>query len=355
MKKMIALVSVGSMGFMMAACGTGDSGGEGEQTSGQEGSTSVDPNRVRTVIGSSSTGGDTYQIADATTRNVEDTLETNMQVDAVGADRAFSELSNAKDDGSTAMFFHDMAYLGVEYGSFSEEYDLDNWTIGPMVATNPGNAFLTSGDAPYDTMAESAEWLEENPDEEVTVALEEGGVSEIVFDGYYLWAEEEYGSDVADRIKVYATGSQEDKNQALWDGNADIIHGSIGANQEYTEDDVDDNVEMKFLGVTTEERVDGYDIPTFAEQGISVDGEEFVFEKEFFFLLPKDVDEDYVNALDNGAAELAESEEFANDLDKNTYNVNHMPSDEAEEHLVEKRKEMQDIIEKAPDINDLTK
>ncbi|SDW10684.1 Tripartite-type tricarboxylate transporter, receptor component TctC [Marinococcus luteus] len=356
MKKMMALVSVGSMGFMLAACGTGDSGGQGEQTSGQEGSsTTIDPNRVRTVIGSSSTGGDTYQTADAATRNLEEVLDTNMQVDAVGADRAFSEMSGAQDDGSTIMYFHDMAYLGVEYGSFSEDYELENWTIGPMVATNPGNAFLTSADAPYDTMAESIEWLEDNPDETVSVALEEGGVSEIVFDGYYLWAEEEYGSEITDRIEVYVTGSQEDKNQALWDGNADIIHGSIGANNEYTEDGVEDDIKMKFLGVTTEERVDGFDIPTFAEQGITVDGEEFVFEKEFFFLLPKDIDESYTTALDNAMAELAEDEEFAEALNKNTYTVNHMPSDEAEEHLMEKRENMQSIIEQAPDLNDLAK
>ncbi|WP_158734554.1 tripartite tricarboxylate transporter substrate-binding protein [Alteribacillus sp. YIM 98480] len=360
MKKLLMVLIIAFLGAILAACGSSSEESSGDETSeaneqngGEE--ASVDLNRIRVLIGSSSTGGDTYQNADAVSRYTEEVLDTNMKVDAVGALRAFDELGKAKDDGSTIMFFHDMAYLGVEYGSFDEKDELDNWTIGPMVSINPGNAFLTSADAPYDTMAESAEWLEENPDETITVAVEAGGVSEVTFDAYYLWVEQEFGTEISDRIHAYVTGSQEDKDQALWDGNADIIHGSIGANNQYTEDGVEDKIKMKFLGVSASERVEGFDVPTFNEQGITVDGEEFVFDKEFFFLMPKDVDSNFAAALDNAVAEVVENPDYEEDLNTNTYIVNHRPAEEAEEYLLEKRDKIRSVIEQAPDLNDIAK
>ncbi|UJL45717.1 hypothetical protein KFZ58_15190 [Virgibacillus sp. NKC19-16] len=352
MKKLLMFLAVFLMAGILAACGSDSEEASGDTNDGEE-EASVDLNRIRVLIGSTSTGGDTYQIADATSRHTEEALGTNMKVDAVGALRAFDELRKADDDGSTIMFFHDMAYLGVEYGTFGEEDALENWTIGPVVATNPGNAFLTKGDAPYNTMAESAEWLAENPDETITVAIESGGVSEVVFNGYYLWVEEEYGTEVSDRIRAYVTGSQQDKNQALWDGNADIIHGSIGANNEYTQNGVEDNIKMKFLGITADERVEGFDIPTFAEQGITVNGNEFVFNKEFFFLMPENVDQNFATSLDNAIAEVAENPDYAEDLKTNTYVVNHMPAAEAEEYLLEKRENFRYIIENAPNLDEI--
>lgn len=351
MKKMLAVLITLILTALLAACGSQSADSENGVA---EGSEAEIPSRVRVVIGSSSTGGDTYQNADAASRYLEEQLGTNMKVDAVGAVMAFSELNKAKPDGSTIMFFHDMAYLGVEYGSFGEENALENWKIGPVVSINPGNAFLASGDAPYDTMAESAEWLRDNPGETITVAIEAGGVSEITFDGYYLWVKEQFGEEVADRIKVYPTGSQEDKNQALWDGNADIIHGSIGGNSEYTKEGVESKIKMKFLGITAGKRVEGHDVSTFAEQGITVDGKEFVFDKEFFILLPKDIDPGYAEALDKAVAEVTEDQRYIDDLAKNAYIPNYISAEEAEEYLLEKRATFQNIIKNAPTIDELT-
>ncbi|WP_080846011.1 tripartite tricarboxylate transporter substrate-binding protein [Cytobacillus gottheilii] len=350
MKKLLFVLVAGLLVLTAAACGNQTGGTDAEAGTG-----TVDLSRVRVLIGSTSTGGDTYQIADLISRNVEKPLDTNIKVDAVGSERAFNELTKAKTDGSEIMFFHDMAYLGVEYGSFGDEHELENWKIGPVVATNPGNAFLAKADAPYDTLAEAAQWLQDHPDEMVTVAIEAGGVSQIGFDAFYLWAKEEFGQDVADRIKVYVTGSQKDKDQALWDGNVDIIHGSIGANNEYTKDGVEDKIKMKFLGLTAGERVEGYDIPTFAEQGITVNGKEFVFDKEFFFILPKDIDDNFVDALDQAVAEAVENEDYQNDLLKNAYVANYVPADESADYLLEKRETLRYIISNAPSLDDIAK
>ncbi|MBB6450043.1 tripartite-type tricarboxylate transporter receptor subunit TctC [Geomicrobium halophilum] len=357
MKKFMFIMLVAFLSAVLVACesGSGETTGDETEAIGQEEEAAVDVDRVRMLIGSTATGGDTYQIADALSRHAEDVMETNMQVDAVGSLRAFDELGKAEDDGSTIMFFHDMSYLGVEYGSFGEEAELENWTIGPIVATNPGNAFLTNADAPYDTMVESAEWLSENPDETITVAVESGGVSQIGFDGFYLWVEEEFGTDVSDRIHAYVTGSQEDKNQALWDGNADIIHGSIGANEQYTQDEVEDRIKMKFLGITAGERMEEIEIPTFAEQGVTVNGDEFIFDKEFFLLMPEDIDESYVQAVDNAVEQVVEDPSYEEDLVTNRYTVNHMSAAEAEEYLLDKRDNFRYIIENAPNLDDIAR
>ncbi|WLD93712.1 tripartite tricarboxylate transporter substrate-binding protein [Alkalihalobacillus sp. AL-G] len=347
MKKLLPFLMVIMLAVVLAACNQ-------SANSSDDSSEAEIPDRIRVVIGSSSTGGDTYQNSSAASRYLEKVLGTNMKVDAVGAVKAFTALDKADTDGSTIMFFHDMAYLGVEYGSISEKYALENWKVGPVVSTNPGNAFLTSADAPYNTMAESAEWLKNNPDETVTVAIEAGGVSEISFDGYYLWVKEKYGTEVSDRIKVYPTGSQEDKNQALWDGNADIINGSIGGNFEYTKDDVDSKIKMKFLGITAGKRVEGYEIPTFAEQGIKVNGKDFVFDKQFFILLPKDIDPKFAKALDEAVAQVVENPDYIKDLAKNAYIPSYTPAEEADDYLLEKRSTFQNIINNAPTVDELT-
>lgn len=315
----------------------------------------VDFSRLRVLIGSGSTGGDTYQSAETITRYLEDEFGVNGAVDPVGAARAFSELANAPDDGSTVMFFHDMTYLGVEFGSYDQEFALENWEIGPMVNTNPGNAFLAKHDAPYSTMKEAAEWLVANPDEQIRVAIEAGGTSEIGFHAFYLWAQEAYGAEVSDRIRAYVTGSQADKDQALWDNNADIIHGSISANVQFTVAGVSDQLKMKFLGITAGERLPGYDVPTFKEQGISYKGDPFVFDKEFFFILPKNVDPVFYAKLDMAIASIMENQpQYEQDLNTRALTKTYLPAAEAKAHFYAKRDVMRNLIENAPNLDDIT-
>lgn len=342
-KKLAALITAPILALSMTACsdgGTGDGGG-------------VDVNRVRVVLGSSSTTADTYQNAHAFTENVGQTLDVNMKADAIGANKAFQALDKAKPDGSTIMFFHDMAYLSVKYGSQPEKFGLDNWTVGPVVSLNPGAAFLAKHDAPYNDLVEAAEWLKDNKSETLTFAVEAGGTSELSLDAFYLWVADKYGDDVAERIKVFATGSDEEKNQALWSGNVDIIYGSIGGNEQYTKDDVEDKVKEKFLAITASERVEGFDIPTFAEQGIEVDGEPFTFDKEFFVLMPKDVEDSFASALDDATAEAVETDAYVDELSKNHFQPNYVPLDESTEHVEEKRDRLESIIDQAPDFDDL--
>ena len=96
---------------------------------------------VRVVIGSTSTSGDSYLIADTVSRHLSKVLEANFKVDAVGAAEALAAMQDSKPDGNTIMMFHDMTYLGVSFKSYDDIYKLENMEVGPRVAQNPGAAW----------------------------------------------------------------------------------------------------------------------------------------------------------------------------------------------------------------------
>ena len=100
------------------------------------------------VIGSTSTGGDSYMIADMVTRYLGEEMGFNGKVDAIGNAQALDTISKAKGDGTTIMMFHDMAFLSVLFGAVSEDYALENLTVGPRIGVNPGGCFGGQGRRP---------------------------------------------------------------------------------------------------------------------------------------------------------------------------------------------------------------
>ena len=50
------------------------------------------------------------------------------------------------------MMFHDMAFLSVLFGAVSEDYALENLTVGPRIGVNPGGCFVAKADAPYNNL-----------------------------------------------------------------------------------------------------------------------------------------------------------------------------------------------------------
>ncbi len=109
---------------------------------------------VRVVIGSTATSGDSYLIAETVSRYLGKELGANLKVDAVGAAKALDAMQTSKADGSTIMMFHDMTYLGISFGAYDEMYSLENMTVGPRIAQNPGSAWGAKADAPYKDMAD---------------------------------------------------------------------------------------------------------------------------------------------------------------------------------------------------------
>ena len=109
------------------------------------------------------------------------------------------------------------------------------------------------------------------------------------------------------------TGSQADKNQLLFDGQADVINGSVQANEQYTRLPADDQKAMRFvwiparkqtldqanpegLGQTSREQLLEFATP---KATVTQDGKKnWAFDKEFFFIYNKDIKPEVVAELD---------------------------------------------------------
>lgn len=339
-KKILLLLMILSLVTLAVACNSDNEANtfEGKNT--------------RMVIGSSSTTGDSYLVAEGARKYLEKELNNNMKVDAVGAGPAFEAISNADPDGSTIMMFHDMTYLGISFGAFDEKYALENMRIGPMMVKNSGSCFAASADEPYDDMVEMADYLVENPNETVRVNIEAGGVSHIGFIAYYDWVVNEYGQDVADRIQVITGGSFAEKSQNLWDGNTDVIFGDYASVAQYTDENVDNQVRMKYIGLL--DNLSGIDIPSYEDMGITVDGEPFSFAKEYVIYMPKDTPDELANELEEAAKNVCDNESFIKDMNKYYYEVKYLDSNEAKDYLYDKRDKLDKLIQRAPSMDELT-
>ena len=310
-----------------------------------------DGQRVRIVIGSTSVSGDSYMVADTVNRYLQKYLNCESKVDAVGANEAFAAVAAAKADGLEFMIFHDMTYLGVLFGSYSEEYALENMVVGPRVGQNPGSCFAAKKDAPYADMKEMTDWLAADPTRTVRISVEAGGVSNIGFVAYYMWVKEVYGEDVAGQIRFVLGGSTDTKLQQLWDGNTDVIFADYSSLKQYTEEGVDAQLAVKFVGLL--DKIEGVDEPVMGDLGITLGGQPFYFSKDFVMYLPAGTSAEIVAELDAAMEKVAADPDFQADMAKLTYAGNVLLSAEANEFIYNKRDTIAKVLAEAPALEDL--
>lgn len=371
-KKLIALLLSASMAVgLLAGCGGGNTpaeSGEPAAESGEPAAESGEPaaenpsgesslkgKRVRVVIGSTSTGGDSYMIADMVTRYLGEEMGFNGKVDAIGNAQALDTISKAKGDGTTIMMFHDMAYLSVLFGAVGEQYALENLTVGPRIGINPGGCFVAPADAPYNNLSEAAQWLADNPDATITVNIESGSASHLDFVVWYMWVKEQYGDEVASRVRALVGGTTDEKKQRLWDGNADIIYADYSSCVEFTKEGVDAQLAMKLFDTCG--NLEGSGVISMEEDGITFNGEPFVFDKDFFMLFPKDMDEGILNEITAAMQKVSENPEFQAEMANLLYsNVTAEDADlEASRAFIQDKAAIaQEIIDVAPTLDELT-
>lgn len=311
-----------------------------------------DGERVRIVIGSTSVSGDSYMVAETVNQYLKKYLNCDSKVDAVGANEALATVATAKPDGLTMMMFHDMTYLGVLFETYDEMYALENMVVGPRIGQNPGSCFGAKKDAPYNDMKEAIDWLVANPDQTLRVSVEAGGVSQIGFVAYYAWVKEAYGEDVAKRVKIVLGGSTDTKLQQIWDGNTDIIFADYSSLLQYTQEGVDDQLAIKFVGMM--DKIPGIDgLPIMADAGITLGGEPFYFSKDFLIYLPKGTPDEVVAELDAAMAQVAADPEFQAAMSKLTYAGNVLPSAEAKDFIYNKRDSIAKVLGDVPSFDEL--
>lgn len=341
MKKTLLIALLCALSFGMVFANGASEGGAAPTFAGKN---------VRVVIGSTSTSGDSYLIADTTTRYLAKYLNCNMKVDAVGAAAALDAMQTSKPDGNTIMMFHDMTYLGVSFGAYDKMYALENMVVGPQAAQNPIAAWASKKDAPYNSLKEIPEYLKKNPKAIVRMACEAGGVSHVGFITYYEWVKATYGQDIASRIVVVIGGSTSDKCQKLWDGNCDVIFADYTSLLQYTQTD-DKKIAMKFQGLL--DNMEGVDVPSYKDLGITVNGKPFSFAKDFLVYLPKDFPAALLSELDEGMKKTCADPQYIADLAKMSYRPAYKPSAEAKEFIYGKRASLDSLIKAAPSLDDL--
>ncbi len=370
MKKLTALLLTGVMTLgLMAGCtnnaapsntpapSPSDNGGAATPppATSKPGESSLTGKRIRVVIGSTSTGGDSYMIADMVTRYLGEEMGFNGKVDPVGAAAGLDAISTAKGDGTTIMMFHDMTFLSAMFGAVDAKYSVENLTIGPRIGQNPGGCFATNAAAPYDSIANAAEWLKNNPSETVRVNIEAGGASHLVFGAYWLWIQQTYGEDVASRMKVIVGGSTDEKKQRLWDGNADIIYGDYSAFVEFTKEGVDAQLAMKMMDPS--DKIEGVDLATMADNGVTLNGEPYVYSKEFAMYFPKDMDAAILAEITAAMEKVSQNPEFQAEmaaLKYKTLTSEETALDASQQYIMEKKDVCQKIIDQLPSLDDLT-
>ncbi|HSQ71541.1 MAG TPA: hypothetical protein VLM87_03900 [Rubrivivax sp.] len=305
------------------------------------------PANLRIVIGSNATSGDTYQNSAIVAEALAKKLGINAKVDPVGPTAAFQAIARSSD-GSTIMLFHDQAYLGHLYKVRGYSDIFSNYRIGPTVAINPGDAFLVPASSPYKTIDDIIKAAGEG--KRVRVAIQPGGVSEIGYSALKNAVKVRFPGKEVNLVPVN-TGSQADKNQALFDGQADLINGSVQANEQYTRLPAGDQKAMRFvwiparaatlqqanpegMGQTSREQLLQFAAP---KASVTMDGKtNWAFDKEFFFLYNKEMKPEVVAELDKALAEIYAEGKIQEQQKKSFFIPNFKPSTEAAAYLKQK-------------------
>lgn len=138
--------------------------------------------------------------------------------------------------------------------------------------------------------------------------IESGSASHLDFVVWYMWVQEQYGDEVASRIKALVGGTTDEKKQRLWDGNTDIIYADYSSCVEFTKEGVDAQLAMKLFDTCG--NLEGSGVISMADDGITFNGEPFDFNKDFFMLFPKDMDEGILNEIAAAMQKVCENPDF---------------------------------------------
>lgn len=311
---------------------------------------------IRVVIGSKSTGGDTYQVSSIIAEALAKKMDTNVKVDAVGFSAGYQALKRVAS-GNTIMIFHDQAYLGDLYKQAGYSDPFKEFTVGPTLAINPGNAYLVPKNSPYKTMDDIINAAGHG--KRIRVAIQPGGVSEIGFTAMKNAVKLAYPGEEKNMVALN-TGSQSDKNQALFDGLADVINGSVQANEQYTRLPASDQKAMRFVWLTAKastlsqanpegmgetKRDDLLQYASGLGVKIPMDAKhDFTFDKEFIILYNKKTSPKVIAYFDKALKEAFADGSLDKTLKKSFFIPDFRPASEAQVYLKAKRDAYAEII-----------
>lgn len=318
MKKLLALVLAGVMAMSIAACGS-DSGSKsetqkaetsaGETTAVNENNTTATdwPKETITLVVPASAGGGTDLMARLWAQYASEKLGVSVVVSNVtgsGGSTGIQQAHDAKNDGYTALFFHNNVV--INYLSGLTTFDHTGFEVGPEFAYDDPCAVFIKADNKYGwkTLSDVVATAKENPGT-VTVATEIGSYTYFEL----LALQNATGAEFA----ITDGGSNSEKITGLLGGAFDVMLNAYSTAGSYAE-----SGDFLCLGIPTEERSDICpDVPTFKEAGVDMTYDGYYF--SLFF--PAGTDQAIIDKIDAVTKEICEDEELMAKIQEMNYQV----------------------------------
>ncbi|SOC40692.1 tripartite tricarboxylate transporter substrate binding protein [Salinicoccus kekensis] len=340
MKKFLLLLSF-SFVLILAACG-GDNGGDGGDEGGDDGEaagedgeeTAWEPEQSIEFVAPAGAGGgwDTTARMTAQVFNEEGIIEEDIGViNREGGGGAVGWSYIAGQDGSNHhMFVGSPPLLLVPLNGQAEQTYEDFTPIANLIADYA--AFAVRADAEWDTMDELFEDMREDPSSVTVVGTSSPGSMD-----HIQFVQIADAADVDITEIRYVSDQEGGALTQLLNGSVDVFSTGVAETIEQVRAG-----EIKVLGVTSEERLEGEvleDFPTMIEQGID---STFINWRGFFG--PPNMDEEAVTYYQEKFRELSDSEAFGEIRDQYGWNEMYMEGEEYQNFLEEQNSEMEALL-----------
>lgn len=340
MKKFLLLLSF-SFVLILAACG-GDNGGDGGDEGGDDGEatgedgeeTAWEPEQSIEFVAPAGAGGgwDTTARMTAQVFNEEGIIEEDIGViNREGGGGAVGWSYIAGQDGSNHhMFVGSPPLLLVPLNGQAEQTYEDFTPIANLIADYA--AFAVRADAEWDTMDELFEDMREDPSSVTVVGTSSPGSMD-----HIQFVQIADAADVDITEIRYVSDQEGGALTQLLNGSVDVFSTGVAETIEQVRAG-----EIKVLGVTSEERLEGEvleDFPTMIEQDID---STFINWRGFFG--PPNMDEEAVTYYQEKFRELSDSEAFGEIRDQYGWNEMYMEGEEYQNFLEEQNSEMEALL-----------
>lgn len=203
---------------------------------------------------------------------------------------------DARPDGYTALFYHTELLLPKIAGLV--EYDIFDLALCGICILDDTTVLATYKGAPYQTLPELVEYAKKNPGK-VEFGMQTGGYPHLI--GIAL--QEATGA----KFNIVDVGGNAAKTVALKGKKTDVINTQYGLTRDYFAAG-----DFVCLGLLSEERNPLLkNIPTTKEQGYPL-----VFNKFFFFAMPKGTPPEIINAFSAAIKRTVENKDFQEEAAK---------------------------------------
>lgn len=196
----------------------------------------------------------------------------------------------ARPNGYRALFHQSSGFIARIMG-FMDEDMTGAFEIAALPVIDKTNGFFVNDNSPFKTIKDAVEQARANPDT-VSYATESGAFTHLQI----LALEDAAGV----KFNVADVGTASEKITALMGGRVDIISTQYGLLKSYI-----DSGEFRCIGLLSDDRIPGVDVPTFKELGYPVS-----FDKFFFIAFPKGTDRAIVEKFNAASKKVFDNPEY---------------------------------------------